>query len=482
MRLGPKIFLVSALAIVALSSSIGWSLLTVKRLVSVNQDIATRSVPALRLQGELRETLHALVRLETRALVLGDLEYARAWRERAARMAEGLDELGRHVETEEERAGLAATRAAFDDYRAHVEEESRLLAAGHPRAALRLAEGRTRDTTQRVETALAAGTVATEAALARSQAHARALEEWTWHAVAAALLTSLALAVAASGFLAFRMTRSLRRLSAATAALAAGTWTGSLATPDRDEIGELGRSFDHMAERLRQVDKLKQEFFSHVSHDLRNPLASIRLAAETLQERARKASDPRGLRLAQLIEASAGRMLAMVNQILDFTRLQALAVPLETRPIDALEAVTRAMDELRPVAEAKRIRLTLAAEGTDFTVLGEEGSLVRVVVNLLGNAVNFTGPDGAVTLRLAEFADRLELQVRDTGVGIPSDALSAIFEPYRQAHGRRQGTGLGLAVVKGLVEAHHGTVSVASAPGEGSCFTIELPKAPPAAA
>lgn len=481
MRLGPKIFLVSALAIVALSSSIGWSLLTVKRLVSVNREIATRSVPALRLQGELRETLHALVRLETRVLVLGDREYARAWSERAIRMTEGLDELGRQVETPEERAALAATRTAFADYRTHVEEERRLLAAARPRAALRLAEGPARDSTQRVESALATVTAATEAALARSQARARELEAWTWHAVAAALLASLALALAASTFLAFRMTRSLRRLSAATAALAAGTWTAPVATPDRDEIGELGRSFDRMAEQLRQVDELKQEFFSHVSHDLRNPLASIRLAAETLQERARKTADPRGLRLAQLIEASAGRMLAMVNQILDFTRLRALAVPLEIRPVDALEAVTRAMDELRPVAEAKRIRLTLAAEGTDFTVLGEEGSLVRVVINLLGNAVNFTGPDGAVTLRLAEMGDRLELQVRDTGVGIPPEALPAIFEPYRQAHGRRQGSGLGLAVVKGLVEAHHGTVSVHSAPGQGSCFTVELPKAPAAA-
>ncbi|HEX5529009.1 MAG TPA: hypothetical protein VFZ82_05590, partial [Methylomirabilota bacterium] len=235
MRLGPKIFLVSALAIVALSTSIGWSLLTVKRLVSVNREIATRSVPALRLQGELRETLHALVRLETRVLVLEDREYARAWSDRATRMSEGLDELGRQVETPEERAALAATRAAFDDYRAHVEEERRLLAAARPRAALRLAEGPARDSTQRVESALATVTAATEAALARSQARARELEQWTWHAVAAALLASLALALAASAFLAFRMTRSLRRLSAATTALAAGTWTAPVATPDRDE-------------------------------------------------------------------------------------------------------------------------------------------------------------------------------------------------------------------------------------------------------
>lgn len=481
MRLGPKIFVVSALAIVALSSAVAWSLATVKRLVSVNQAIATRSVPALRLQGELRETLHGLVRLETRALVLADRDYARAWAESARRMEKDLRELDGHLETMDEREALAATETAFASYRSLVEAEHRLIDRAQPGSALRLAEGPAREATQRVESELTSMTAATEAALARGQARARALEEWTWHAVAAALITSLALALAASAYLSFRITRSLRRLSVATATLAAGTWTGPLAVPDRDEIGELSRSFDRMAERLRQVDDLKQEFFSHVSHDLRNPLASIRLAAETLQERARRVNDPRALRLTQLIEASAARMLGMVNQILDFTRLRALAVPLETRPLDAREVVSRAMDELRPVAEAKRIRLSLDADGQNFTVQGEEGSLVRMVINLLGNAVNFTGTEGTITLKLAEAGERIRLQVQDTGVGIPREALGSIFEPYRQAHGRRQGSGLGLAVVKGLVEAHHGTISVDSTPGVGSCFTIELPRTKAAA-
>src|SRR5258708_14500480 len=175
MRRGPKIFLVSALAMLALSSSAGWSLLTVKRLVSVNQDITPRSVPALRLQGALRETLHGLVRLETRALVLADPDYARAWSERAARMSGELDEIARYLETPEERAAHAAVRAAFNDYRAHVEEERRLIASARPGAALRLAEGPARDATQRVETELAAMTSATETALPPSQARARPL-------------------------------------------------------------------------------------------------------------------------------------------------------------------------------------------------------------------------------------------------------------------------------------------------------------------
>src|SRR5690349_2789716 len=189
MRLGPKIFLVSALAIVALSTAVGWSLHTVQRLVSVNLAIVSRSVPALRLQGELRETLHGLVRLETRALVLADRDYARAWTERATRMTDDLREVAGYLETPDERAAHAAVRAAFDDYRAHVAEERRLVTEARASAALRLAEGPARDATQRVETALAAMTAATEAALVHSQARARELEAWTWHAVAVAMLT-----------------------------------------------------------------------------------------------------------------------------------------------------------------------------------------------------------------------------------------------------------------------------------------------------
>jgi signal transduction histidine kinase len=235
-----------------------------------------------------------------------------------------------------------------------------------------------------------------------------------------------------------------------------------------------------MAEQLREVERLKEEFFSHVSHDLRNPLAAIRLSAERLQERARDVGDAKQARFAYLIDASATRMLAMINQILDFTRLRARAVPPDRKPIDLLDVVARALDELRPLSEEKRIRVDLASEGHDFSMLGEESSLVRVVVNLVGNALHFTAAGGAVHARLAELPDRLELAIEDTGVGIPADALPGIFEPYRQAHGPRKGTGLGLAVVKGLVEAHGGTVSVRSELGTGSCFTVTIPKAPSA--
>ena len=478
MRLATKIFLVSSLVILVLFGTGVWSLLTVSRLVTVNQEIATRAVPALRLQGALREAVHGLVRLEARALVLRDSEFAAAWSERAARAGRDLEALAGYLESAEEKAAHGRAHAAFEGYRRHVAEERRLLARGQSAAALRISEGPAREAAERTAAALTETTAATEAVLAAAQSRARALEAWTWKAVATGLLTSLVLALAASALLAYRMARGLGRLAAASASLAAGTWTGSLRVTGRDEISEVGRAFNQMAERLREVDRLKEEFFSHITHDLRNPLACIRLAAEGLQERAEAAGEVKQARFAYLIEASAARMMIMVNQILDLTRLRARAVPLDRRPTDVRSVVARALDELRPLSEEKRVRMGLIAEGHDFTILGEDGSLVRVVVNLLGNALHFTAADGAVDARLIERPDRLVLDIEDTGAGIPPEALPWIFEPYRQAHGVQQGTGLGLAVVKGLVEAHGGTVAVRSEVGKGTCFTVTIPKAP----
>ncbi|HJR00456.1 MAG TPA: HAMP domain-containing sensor histidine kinase [Methylomirabilota bacterium] len=477
MRLASKIFLVSALVILVLCGTVVWSLLTVKDLVTANQEIATRALPALRLQGALREALHGLVRLEARALVLQDRDYAALWSDRAARMTRDLETLGSYLERAEERTAYRQAREAFTAYRDHVEQEHRLVALGQAKAALAIAEGPAREAAERAEAALTDVTTASEAGLAAGQARARALETRTWRAVSAALAGSVVLALAASALLAYRMARSLRRLSAATTSLATGAWSGPLPVEGRDEISELGRAFNQMGERLSEVERLKEEFFSHITHDLRNPLSSIRLAAEGLQERAEAAGDAKQARFAYLIEISAARMMAMINQILDFTRLRARAVPLDRKPTDLLEVAGRALDELRPLSEEKRIRVDLAAHGRDFTTLGDENSLVRVVVNLLGNALNFTPVGGTVCARLLERPDRLDLEIEDTGVGIPAGALPWIFEPYRQAHGPRKGTGLGLAVVKGLVEAHGGTVSVRSELGKGTCFTVTIPKA-----
>ena len=114
--------------------------------------------------------------------------------------------------------------------------------------------------------------------------------------------------------------------------------------------------------------------------------------------------------------------------------------------------------------------------GTRFTVLGDEDRLVQVVVNLLANAVRFTPAGGRVVVRVVDAAEECEIQVEDTGVGIPAAELPHIFESYRQAHPGKGGTGLGLAIVRGLVQAHGGRVTAESQQGKGSRFSVLLPR------
>jgi signal transduction histidine kinase len=230
-----------------------------------------------------------------------------------------------------------------------------------------------------------------------------------------------------------------------------------------------------MALKLGEVDTLKQEFFSQMSHELRTPLTSIREATQLLLERVPGPLEPKQARLLEIVSASTERLLGMVNQILELSRLRAGLFPLERRPVDLDKLVARAVDELRPQAEDKGLRVVRAGAGADWIVLGDEDRLLRVVVNLLDNAVKYT-PAGTVAVRLAARVDAVELSVEDEGIGIPSDALPQVFDPYQQARPGQPGSGLGLAIVKGLVEAHGGSVHVESEEGRGSRFTVLLPR------
>jgi signal transduction histidine kinase len=477
MRLAPKVFLVSALVILVLGGVAGWSLHALNELVEVNRDIATRAVPAIETTSGLPESFRRLVRLEAKYLVLRDRAYADLWNERATRVSSELDRLGTLLASADEIRWHADAVAAFARYRALVDQERALLTRGETARAEQISGRDAREAADHAEASLGKLMAATNTALRRAQADAGALAGRTWNAVVWALAGSLAAALAATGLLAFRMTRALRRLSRATRDLGEGVFTEPLPADRSDEIGDLARAFNRMAVRLKEVDTLKEEFFSHISHDLRNPLTGMRGAAQLLVRGKAGALDDRQLKMVRVIEDSADRMLAMVNQILEFTRLRAHLMPLERHPVDLAKVVARSLDELHPNAEAAGVALSTTTSGADFSVLGDEPALMRVVVNLVGNAVKFTARGGSVLAQVRDWGAEVEVRVTDTGVGIGADDLLRIFDPYRQAHTGRKGSGLGLAVVKGLVETHGGRVTVESEPGKGSCFAVTLPRA-----
>jgi len=478
MRLGWKIFGASALVITVLVGVAAWSLAAMGQLVVANRDIATRAVPAVQVESGLRESLDRLERLEARYLVRRDPAYAADWVDRAATVAADLERLAALVGSAHERAALARVTEEVAAYRRHFDTERKLVGRGHVERAQQVADGPARAAATAAETHLATLLAATKAALGAAQADAAALEASTRRAILAALAVSVLGALGASAVLALGMTRSLRRLTSATAELAEGAFTEPLRADRRDEIGELARSFNRMAARLDEVEHQKQEFFSHISHDLRNPLTAIQASAQVLLMRARGPLEPPQANLVQIMSDCAQRMIGLINQILDYSKLKApAAAPLERKVVDLAKLVAGALDEVQAQAEHQGLALESLADGTTFEVEGDEQALVRVVTNLVGNSIKFTPRGGSIKVLVAEAGDRIELSVEDTGPGIPAAALPTIFDPYRRAHRSAKGTGLGLAVVKGMVEQHGGRIGVESEEGKGSCFTVSLPRA-----
>jgi signal transduction histidine kinase len=461
LRIAHKLLLALVATLVVVAALAGWSLLVTRRLVEENRAIASTAIPAVRLEVTLLETAGALRRIEARYLVLRDPVYLELFRERA-RGAEGdLARLDTLLSTPAEQDSLRGARTSLAAYRAAVGRDP----AGrgeHPAVALEAALDRLY---QESAGELRRRQAGTEALVAQSRLVASL-------GVAVAGLVGVGLAV----FVVIGIVRPLRRLEAATRDVATREFAGPIPVRGQDEIAGLTRAFNHMAARLAELDRLREQLFSAVSHDLRTPLAAIRGSAELLQMTGPGALTAKQARLVRNIDTSSRRMLALVNQILDLGRLRAGRLQLDLQPTDLGRLIAGALDEVRPLAEAASIRLDSAgAEGLP-PVAADGAGVRRILANLLGNALRFTPAGGRVTVRVEVEDHQVAITVADTGIGIPRHLLSTVFDPYQQAHAGRGGTGIGLAVVRSLVEAHGGRVWVDAEEGRGSRFTFTLPR------
>ncbi|MEO0468025.1 MAG: response regulator [Bacteroidota bacterium] len=232
------------------------------------------------------------------------------------------------------------------------------------------------------------------------------------------------------------------------------------------------------AQRLQQVDQLKDQFLANTSHELRTPLNGIIGLAEALYDRTGNESPESQRENLSMIISSGKRLSNLVNDLLDFSKIRSNTLDLVQKPVDLQSLVEVVVRINRTMASQKDLVIENEVSSDLVAVMADEDRLMQILHNLVGNAVKFT-PEGSVTIRAVQQEDWVEVSVTDTGIGVPPTKQAAIFEAFVQADGSTQrefvGTGLGLSISKRLAELHGGRMWLESEPGLGSVFYFTLP-------
>lgn len=252
-----------------------------------------------------------------------------------------------------------------------------------------------------------------------------------------------------------------------------------------DVIATLARSFNGMAAsmqnqitRLAALSQVQQRFVSDVSHELRTPLTTIRLAGDVLYDQ-RESFPPATARTAELLHTQVERFELLLADLLEMSRYDAGAVDMDTEPTNLVRLAEEAIDSVHSLAESKGSELSLNAPGGYFEAEVDSRRIRRILSNLLGNAIDH-GEGKPIVTWVDSDRDAVAIAVRDYGVGMTPEAMDRVFDRFWRADPSRQrttgGTGLGLAISLEDAALHGGWLEVWSAPGEGSCFRLTLPR------
>jgi signal transduction histidine kinase len=293
--------------------------------------------------------------------------------------------------------------------------------------------------------------------------------------VVAGVLAAL-LALAMVQLLAHGMTLPLREMVDAARAMARGQYDRRVTATSRDEVGELARAFNSMAAELAEVDRLRRDIVANVSHELRTPLGALRAKLENLVDDVERADR----RTLEAMLRQVERLGDLVAQLLDLSKLESGAAPLERSTFSAAVLLGQVADEWRTRAEIRDVRVETQVEPSSLTIEGDEERLRQVVSNLVANAIRHSPRGGLVQLQAAEAGGGIRLEVADEGPGIPVADSERVFERFYRSDAARSategGSGLGLAIARWIVDLHGGSIRVATEQDDGCRLVVELPR------
>ena len=292
-------------------------------------------------------------------------------------------------------------------------------------------------------------------------------------------LAAMLVAIILSVYLSRNVIAPVQAMSLASQRIADGHYEERVQVPGEDELAQLAVRFNQMAEKLNEVEAMRRRLIGDVSHELRTPLTAIKGSMEGLMDGVLPATEE----TFQQIHAEAGRLNRLVDDLQELSRVESRTYQLDIRPLDVSSLVRTVTKRLAPQAESKHITLSVELATNLPNILADEDRAVQVLTNLTGNALQYTPENGRIILSAMQNNNEIQISVRDTGIGIPAEHLSHIFDRFYRVDKSRSrhaggGSGIGLTIARAVIEAQGGRVWAESAgEGQGSILSFTLPVA-----
>lgn len=320
-------------------------------------------------------------------------------------------------------------------------------------------------------------TISKEKKIVLSDKHRQALQS-----IIILLLVSV-VSLFASYLLGKKMTEPLVVLKNKAHQLKLGDYTVRTNIEGNDEIASTAQAFDHMADSIELYDKLKGQFFSNLSHEFKTPInviySSIQLIESFKNNLGYDEFKKKTIQNTKLIRQNCYRLMKIVDNMIDVNRFDIGHLKVQPCRVEIIGVIENISLSVAKYAQQKGITIIFDTEVEEKIVCCDPYMIERIVLNLISNALKFTDASGFIYINIYDRGDKITFSVKDTGIGIPEDKLSIIFDRFRQVdtslYRNHEGSGLGLSIVKALVETHKGSISVTSKIGEGTEFIVELP-------
>jgi two-component system sensor histidine kinase GlrK len=494
MKITTRIISGYGMFIAVLAGLVTYQLITLWHLRSIIADLSGNNFEYSRTCAQAFRDRDLVEEYTRKSFALADPDYWNGLKEHQRNFEATLAELTKKAPTDEERTAVKRLTRLWESYSADLRLWQQKLPGSEAVLPTRLQEG-----LEQLRTQIDSIFDASKRSIAAKQEHSRKTAQTATYVLLCATFVALATSVVVS-FLIFRsISKPLAHLTEGTRAIAEGKFFYRLDTSRNDEFSQVARDFNRMTLRLNELDKLKRDFISHVSHELKSPLASMRETTQLLLEQIPGPLTEKQKRLLTLNLRSGQRLTSMIGNLLDLSKMEAGVVEYELKSQDLVPLIRTAIAELEVQAREREIQIEAALPDDPLLVECDGDRIVQVLVNLVGNAVKFSPQAGTVRIQAeavykvpesiperwrrvvagsANSGHFAMVTISDSGPGIPDSDREKVFEKFQQLRqGKKmagQGAGLGLAISRTIVQSHRGAIWVEDNPSGGSRFALLL--------